>query len=344
MDGNMLGLINTLAPDLMEALVSRAMVLERISILQPVGRRALAQRMSIPERESRRITDLLREDGLIDVTPTGMRLSEKAYELLDSVRELVRSRSGLASLETQLQKLLRIERVRVVPGNADEDPGVMDEVGRAAGMRLRKVLMPGMILAVNGGTTVHSVSEHIPRGADIDVTVLPARGGLGRSAETQANTLAEQIARRLGGRHKPLYLPDNLPQSALKELIKLDEIREPLEEIKRADVLLYGIARADEMARNRLMSEDAINELLGRGAVAEVLGHCFDINGRLLASASGLGLPEDSFSRIPTLIAVAAGARKAEAILAVSRHHKNSCLITDEGAAGRILEIIRGER
>ena len=344
MDGNMLGLINTLAPDLMEALVSRAMVLERISILQPVGRRALAQRMSIPERESRRITDLLREDGLIDVTPAGMRLSEKAYEVLDSVRELVRSRSGLASLETQLQKLLRIERVRIVPGNADTDPDVMDEVGRAAGMRLRKLLMPGMILAVNGGTTIHSVAEHIPRGADIDVTVLPARGGLGRSAETQANTLAEQIARRLGGRHKPLYLPDNLPQSALKELIKLDEIREPLEEIKRADVLLYGIARADEMARNRLMSESAISELLGKGAVAEVLGHCFDINGHLLASASGLGLPEDSFSRIPTLIAVAAGAHKAEAILAVSRHHKNSCLITDEGAANRILALIRGER
>ena len=80
------------------------------------------------------------------------------------------------------------------------------------------------------------------------------------------------------------------------------------------------------------------------GAVAEALGHCFDISGRLLASASGLGLPEDSFSRIPNVIAVAAGSHKAEAILAVSRHHKNSCLITDEGAANRILEIIRGER
>ena len=53
MDETMLGLINALAPDLMEELSQRAMVLERISILQPVGRRALAQRMSIPERESR---------------------------------------------------------------------------------------------------------------------------------------------------------------------------------------------------------------------------------------------------------------------------------------------------
>ena len=344
MDEGTLSLINLLAPDLMDALVNRAMVLERISILQPVGRRALAQRMGIPEREARMLTDLLREDGLIEVSPAGMSLSSHAYEILDSVRELVRSRSGLASLETQLQKLLRIERVRVVPGDMDSDPDVLDEVGRVAGMRLRKLLMPGMILAVNGGSTVQSVAAHIPRGADIDVTVLPARGGLGQSAETQANTLAEQIALRLGGRHKPLYLPDNLPQSALKELIKLDEIREPLEEIKRADVLLYGIARADEMARNRLMSESTISDLVRKGAVAEVLGHCLDLNGHLLASASGLGLPEDSFSRIPVLIAVAAGRHKAEAILAVSRHHKNTCLITDEGAANRILELIREER
>ena len=34
----------------------------------------------------------------------------------------------------------------------------------------------------------------------------------------------------------------------------------------------------------------------------------------------------------------------AEAILTVSRHHKNTCLITDEGAANRILALIRQER
>ena len=344
MDETTLTLIQKLAPDLMEALASRAMVLERISILGPVGRRALAQRMGMPEREARMLTDTLRADGLIDVSPAGMFLTKRAYEILDFVRELVRSRTGLASLEVQLMRLLNVGRVRIVPGDADQNPDVLDEVGRVAGERLRKTLSSGMILAVNGGTSVHAVATHIPRGSDINVTVLPARGGLGRTQETQASNLAEMIALRLGGKHRPLYLPDNLPQSALKELIKLDEIREPLEEIQRADVLLYGIARADEMARNRLMSESSIDELVKKGAVAEVLGHCLDINGHLLASASGLGLPEDSFNRIPTVIAVAAGSRKAEAILAVTRHHHHACLVTDEGAATRIMELIRAEK
>lgn len=49
MDEATLKLLAKLAPELMDEIVSRAMVLERISVLQPVGRRALAQRMRMPE-------------------------------------------------------------------------------------------------------------------------------------------------------------------------------------------------------------------------------------------------------------------------------------------------------
>lgn len=341
MDLSTFNMMARLAPDLMDRLVARALVLERLSIMQPVGRRALAQKLGMPEREARMLTDILRADGLIRATAAGMVLTERSYEMLDNIQELVRTRTGLASLETQLQNLLHIDKVYIVPGNSDTDPEVKNEVGRVAGARLRKLLSPGMILAVNGGTTIKAVASHMSRGADIDVTVLPARGGLGSVTDIQANTLAEQIAGALGARHKALYLPDNLPQNALKELLEFDEIRKPLEELRRADVLLYGIARADDMAQNRVLDREAIDNLLSQGAAAEVLGHCFDINGRTLASASGLGLPEDSFSRIPFCVAVAAGARKAEAILATARHHKNSCLITDEAAAVRIASIIR---
>lgn len=53
MDGATVKLLTNLAPELMDGIVARAMALERISVLQPVGRRALAQRMRMPEREAR---------------------------------------------------------------------------------------------------------------------------------------------------------------------------------------------------------------------------------------------------------------------------------------------------
>ena len=345
MDRSLLNAISRMAPDLMDQLISRALILERLSLLQPAGRRQLAQKLGMPEREARVLTNILRADGFIDVTAAGMSLSSKAYEIIDTIRDIASLRTELSTLETQLQKLLNIERVRIVPGNADTNPDVLEEIGRVAGAQLRRVLEPGMILAVNGGTTIHSVATNIPRGANMDVTVLPVRGGLGKSAETQASTLAQLIAERLGGHHEPLYLPDDMPPEVFKELAeRMEGVKRTLDELHRANVLLYGIARADEMAKNRLMSPDLIDSLLRQGATAEALGHCFDADGHLLGSASGLGLPEDSFSRIPVCIAVAAGAHKAAAILAVARHHKNTLLITDEGAANRIAELIRKQK
>ena len=194
MDGATVKLLTNLAPELMDGIVARAMALERISVLQPVGRRALAQRMRMPEREARVLTDALRAGGWIEVSAAGMVLTDKAYGMLDSIREIVRAQLGLSSMEVQLSRLLKVENVRIVPGDADQSPDVLGEVGRVAGTRLRKLLSDGMILAVNGGTTVQQVAEHIPRGAPMNITVLPARGGLGQSAETQASTLAETIA------------------------------------------------------------------------------------------------------------------------------------------------------
>ena len=43
-----------LAPDLTEEMTRRALILERISVLQPVGRRQLAARLNLPEREIRK--------------------------------------------------------------------------------------------------------------------------------------------------------------------------------------------------------------------------------------------------------------------------------------------------
>ena len=120
--------------------------------------------------------------------------------------------------------------------------------------------------------------------------VLPARGGLGRNVETQAGTLAAEIARRLGGHHRLMHLPDTLTPAAQREIVKLPEIHEVMEMLKRTDVLMYGIGRADDMARNRRMSADDIATLKSRGAVAEAFGYYFDAEGLPVMAATSVGL------------------------------------------------------
>ncbi len=333
MDKSTLSLLTELAPDLMEKLMLRAMALERISALQPVGRRALAQRLHLPEREIRSACDSLKEDGLISVAASGMALTEKAASVLPGVREMTHSRSALKQLEQHLARALTVSRVRIVPGNADENPEILTEVGRAAAESLTRLLAPGMILAVSGGTTMAAVACAMHACAPVNVRVLPARGGVGMAMETQAGTLAAQFAQALGGSYSLVHLPDSVPPETLRELMKLPEIGEPLRALHQTDVLLYGINRADEDALSSSLPESETAMLLRLGAVGEAVGCYFDQSGRQVYQASGVGLTGEQISQVRCTAAVAAGASMASAISAVLRHHHHELLVIDEGAA-----------
>ena len=53
MDTSILNTLSLIAPDLMEEMELRALILERVAALEPIGRRALAARLHLAEREVR---------------------------------------------------------------------------------------------------------------------------------------------------------------------------------------------------------------------------------------------------------------------------------------------------
>ncbi len=337
MQNDSFALMQKLAPDLAQEMERRALVLERIGALQPVGRRQLAARLNLPEREVRTVAALLKELGLVTLDAAGMSLTPDAAEVLPMARLFSRELHGLTQLEMELSHALGVEKVCVVPGNADTDDHVRSEVGRCAAMRLRGFLQSGCTLAVTGGTTMREVAAAIPHGTPMNVMVVPARGGIGRSLETQANTVASEMAKRLGGHHRLMHLPDHLDEQALAEMRKLKEIDETLALLERADVVLHGIGRADEMARKRQLPPEEQAEVLRKGAVAEAYGGYFDRQGRLVYSASTVAHDLGKLKARCALIAVAAGASKAQAIAAVMKNRAHVLLVTDEGAAKAIL-------
>lgn len=339
MQNDYFALMQKLAPDLAQEIERRALVLERIGALQPVGRRQLAARLNLPEREVRTVAALLKEHGLVSLDAAGMSLTEAADEILPMARLFSRDLRGLTKLEMQLSEHLGVEKVCVVPGNADCDDHVLSEVGRNAAMRLRSFLQTGATLAVTGGTTMREVAHAMPHGTPMNVMVVPARGGIGRALETQANTVASEIARQLGGHHRLMHLPDHLDEQALNEMRKLREIDETLALLERADVVLHGIGRADEMAHKRQLPSAIESEVLRKGAVAEAYGCYFDKEGRLIYAASTVAQNLGALKPKCARIAVAAGAKKAEAIAAVMKNRTHAMLVTDEGAAKAILGL-----
>ena len=59
MDTSILNTLSLIAPDLMEEMELRALILERVAALEPIGRRALAARLHVAEREVRAAAEAL---------------------------------------------------------------------------------------------------------------------------------------------------------------------------------------------------------------------------------------------------------------------------------------------
>ena len=198
MQNDFASLMQTLAPDLAAEISQRALVLERIASMAPVGRRQLAAKLHLTEREIRACADKLREQGFISLDPAGMTLTDKAREILPGIQAFTRAMNDRSGLEEELAKALNADRVCIVSGDADQDENLIDEVGRTAAHRVRGMLHSGSTLAVAGGSTMAATARAMHSPSPLHVMVVPARGGWGRHVHTQANTLAAEIAGRLG--------------------------------------------------------------------------------------------------------------------------------------------------
>ena len=338
-DGQLLALMKCLAPEQVEQIGRHAQVLTGIDNMQPVGRRALAGRLRLPEREVRTIAANLKDQGLLTLDAAGMQLTPKADQVLPGARDLTRSLFGLHDLEDRLSRALNIPYVLVVAGDAEKDAQVLREVGRACAHRLRSLLSGQKTVAIAGGSTMMETARGMQFASLPEVTVVPARGGMGNSIETQANTIASELARRLGGRCKAIHVPDSLDASALGEMLRLPEVKEAIELLEKADVVVHGIALADDMALRRSLPPSIVQRIRENGAVGETFGDFFDRNGQTVyrMNTVGTGLGHNTNCR---LIAAAAGAGKAPAIIAALRRESHDSLITDESAAQEILALL----
>lgn len=337
-------LLQAIASDLAQQIAMRALVLERIGALQPVGRRQLSAKLNKPEREIRTVSALLKEQDLISLDAAGMSLTAKGSRILPAAQQLSRELRGLTDLELQLASALPVDKVCVVSGGFDPEDGSVGEVGKCAAQRLRTYLHSGCTLAVTGGTTTHAVADAVQPGTPMDVTVVPARGAMESTIDNESNVVASDLAKRLGGKLRLMFVPDQMDEGALHEMRKLRDVEETLTILAGADVILHGIGRADVMAGKRHLHSDVAEELTRSGAVGESLGEYFNLQGKTVYTAKTVLRDLGALNPNGTLIAVAAGAQKAQAIIGAMRSRRHALLVIDEGAAREVLRVIGTEQ
>jgi len=336
---NILHIQKKLVPDLVQVMQKRYKILHQILVSGTVGRRTLAASLDLTERTLRSELDILREQGLLETGTTGMTLTESGRRLLEELEPFVKEVFGLSELEEAVRLKFGLRKVVVVPGDSDVSEDAKREIGRAGSRVLSQSLSPGDIVAVMGGTTMARMAAQIKVQAPLtDNWFVPARGGLGESVEYQANTIASELAKRTGARYRMLHVPDHLSEEAYQTIMQEPNVREVVDMIRKARIVVHGIGDAITMARRRKLDADTVRELLKDGALAEAFGYYFDKNGAVIHRMATAGLRLEDIEAAETVIGLAGGRSKGEAIAAVLRFGHDDILVTDEAAAEEALK------
>jgi len=337
-----------LAPDVVDVLKKRYTILRHIRYSGSVGRRTLAAALDMTERVLRAETEFLKQQGLLEIETSGMRVSETGIKLLADMEPMMKEWFGLSELERRIADIYGLRQVVVVPGDADRDAVAKRELGKAGAAALAKAAAAlaredgdePLVVAITGGSTIVEVADHLTASPGLrGALFVPARGGLGERVELQSGTIAATMAKRTGGGYRLMHVPDDVGEEAIATLMSEPHIREVAEIVRKARIAVHGIGEAYEMARRRRVDAATIQSLRTNGAVAESFGYYYNRKGEVVHRMPTVGLRLEDIQQMETVIAVAGGASKAEAIAAVLKNGHEDVLILDEAAAQAMLQF-----
>lgn len=337
-----LALEKKIVPELLEVLEKRYNILRTIYYNQPIGRRSLASELELGERIVRTEISFLSCQGLIEINTPGMTVTEDGKVIVDRLKEFIHELKGLNDIEKYIKTSLGLKDVIIVPGDVEKNPTILKELGKASANYIKKIISHDSIIAITGGTTIREVVEAFPKTNNTnEVLVVPARGGMGRNVESQANTLAATLAKKLNASYKLLHIPENVSAEVLDGLLKETQIKDVIESIQKADILIYGIGNAIHMAKKRGCSEEFIQKLQDMDAVGEAYGCYFNRDCQMISENNSVGINLNNAKKIATHIAVAAGKNKIDAIIATEMYNKNAVLVTDEATGNELVSLIK---
>ena len=268
--------------------------------------------------------------------------------------------NGLVTVSLRLDILQRVEASRkiadhfglrevfVVPTAKSDTPvEVIQAVGRTGALYLQAKLQPDEILAVAWGKTLLEVARALPDHPVSGLVIAQSMGGLNSSASAIPSRVTSLVAERLHARIYHLYVPAIVSTKNLRDILVADPgIKGALEIARQATYFMAGIGKIGSDAtvvEAGFLDMATIDRLRIRGAVGDIATRYFDINGNPVRDELEdriVGLSREDMKQIQTVIGIACGVDKTNAILGALRSKLLHVLILDDQTAFRILKSV----
>jgi deoxyribonucleoside regulator len=254
-------------------------------------------------------------------------------------------------LARELEERFGLREAVVVTGRSESPTLTRRALGQAGARYLDRCLKGREVVGVSWGTTLNEVVHHV-RPRPLRTTVVPLVGGAGQVAPgVHANDLARRLAQAHGGEVHLLHAPAVVASPDVQEALCSDPgIRRALDLARRAQVALVGVGAlvpSSTLVQSGYFSVRELAALRERGAVGDVCTRPYTRDGLPVDEALQrriVAVQFEDLRRIPTVVAVAGGLEKAEAILGLLRGDLVDVLVTDHLAARAVLRSLRAER
>lgn len=311
---NYLNLSHLLVPEGRVLLQIRFRILQTIESFEPIGRRALAKMVHMSERTLRKEIDSLKEIELINVDSSGMTLTKAGQYVLERSDDLKNYFIQMSLKEHKVAKELGVQFCKVIP-DLEKTSSLVQE--------LMDVLLPlgNSIVAITGGQTMAKVSGGFTSeiASNRELTIVPARGGMGGSMLIQANTISEKLSVGIGAKHEALFVPEHVQEATYEPLMQEPSVARTMRLMKKAECLLYSVGNAMIMSERRGLSESQKEILKEKKAIGEAFGCFFNAEGNVVLKIPRVGLHLSDLNIIPHSIAVVEGVEKASALKAYAK-------------------------
>lgn len=208
------------------------------------------------------------------------------------------------------------------------------------------LLEPGESIGIAWGTTVARVVRAMPTRDDPTIDVVQLAGSsTSLEAAGDPGDLTRVLAERLGARHHRIHAPAFVESSELRAaLVRQPEVAATVARFAGLDLAVVGIgafgstdtAASSSLVRSGSLSKREVAEMTRLGAVGDLLVHPFTRDGRFVApdlAARAIAISIDHLRAVPSVVAVATGVAKVEAIGGALRTGVVGVLVTDAATA-----------
>ncbi len=243
-----------------------------------------------------------------------------------------------------------IERFNLVHARVidiEQSSRLLSLLGKVAGQELISRLKPGWIIGTSWGTAISASVEEISNiSPPTGIRVVQLLGALGaRIAQYDAHAIVRRLAEKLDAEGVHLnapFLVEN--QSIAESLLSNQSIRETLSLGKRANIALLGVGSADLETSSYYLADyvnkDGILEIQSAGAIGDVCGRFYDIDGNMTAfdfQNRLIGISTEDLSNIPIRIGVAGGPEKVDPIIGALKNQLINILVSDSRTVSEVL-------